>query len=369
MDSNDLERERGITILAKNCAIDYDGVHINIVDTPGHADFGGEVERVLVDGRRRAAARRRGRRADAADAVRHAQGARAGPEADRRREQDRPPRRARRLGGEPDLRPLRQARRAPRTSSTSRWSTPRRSRAGRRSIRRRRRARTCVRCSRPSSKHVPARAGRRPDGPLQLQLCSLDYSSYVGRIGIGRIARGRLKPAQEVAVLLGPTSAPGSRAKVNQVLGVRGARARAARRGAGRRHRAGQRHRRDRDRRDDRRPRRVRRRCRCSRSTSRRSTMNFLVNTSPLAGTRRQVRHQPPAPRAPASARLMSNVALRVEDTGDTDVFIVSRPRRAAPHHPAREHAPRGLRAARVAPARRSSTARSTARAASRTRR
>lgn len=52
MDSNDLERERGITILSKNTAIDYKGVKINIVDTPGHADFGGEVERVLkmVDG-------------------------------------------------------------------------------------------------------------------------------------------------------------------------------------------------------------------------------------------------------------------------------------------------------------------------------
>src|SRR6204780_5262862 len=52
MDSNDIERERGITILAKNCAIEYGGTRINIGDTPGHADFGGEGERVLamVDG-------------------------------------------------------------------------------------------------------------------------------------------------------------------------------------------------------------------------------------------------------------------------------------------------------------------------------
>jgi len=63
MDSNDLEKERGITILAKNTAIRWQGQRINIVDTPGHADFGGEVERVLsmvdsvlllVDARRRA---------------------------------------------------------------------------------------------------------------------------------------------------------------------------------------------------------------------------------------------------------------------------------------------------------------------------
>src|SRR6056300_1809717 len=47
MDSNDQEKERGITILAKNCAINWHDYHINIVDTPGHADFGGEVERVL----------------------------------------------------------------------------------------------------------------------------------------------------------------------------------------------------------------------------------------------------------------------------------------------------------------------------------
>src|SRR4029453_16202021 len=52
MDSMDLERERGITIMAKNASVRYSGIKINIVDTPGHADFGGEVERVLkmVDG-------------------------------------------------------------------------------------------------------------------------------------------------------------------------------------------------------------------------------------------------------------------------------------------------------------------------------
>ena len=58
MDSNDLEREKGITILAKNTAVRYGDVIFNIVDTPGHADFGGEVERAR-NGRRRAAARRR----------------------------------------------------------------------------------------------------------------------------------------------------------------------------------------------------------------------------------------------------------------------------------------------------------------------
>src|SRR3989454_6714554 len=63
MDSNELERERGITILAKNTAVTYRGVRINIVDTPGHSDFGGEVERALtmVDGVLRSEERRVGK--------------------------------------------------------------------------------------------------------------------------------------------------------------------------------------------------------------------------------------------------------------------------------------------------------------------
>ena len=98
MDSNALERERGITILAKNTAIQWRDYRINIVDTPGHADFGGEVERVLSMVDSRAAARRCGGRPDAADALRHAEGVRARPAADRRDEQDRPPKTRARTG-------------------------------------------------------------------------------------------------------------------------------------------------------------------------------------------------------------------------------------------------------------------------------
>ena len=318
MDSNDLERERGITILAKNCAVNYGGTHINIVDTPGHADFGGEVERVLsmvdgvlllvdaVDGpmpqtrfvTRKALAQglkpivvvnkidRPGARPDWV--VNHTfdlfdkLGA---TEA----QLNFPVIYASALNGHAtsdlaqpgtDLRPLFDAILA----------------------------------------HVPVRADDA-DGPLQLQICSLDYSSYVGRIGIGRVNRGRIRSGQQVAVLRGPDSVPVV-SKVNQVLVFKG----------------------------------------LERVLTEEAqagdivlvngveeigigvtlsdpghpqalpllevdeptlTMNFQVNTSPFAGrdgkfvTSRQLRER-------LHRETMSNVALRVEDTADPDVFLVS---------------------------------------------
>ena len=93
MDSNDLERERGITILAKCTSVEWNGMRINIVDTPGHADFGGEVERILsmVDGVVLLVDAAESRHA--ADQIRAVQGAEAGPQAHRGHQQDRPPRR------------------------------------------------------------------------------------------------------------------------------------------------------------------------------------------------------------------------------------------------------------------------------------
>ena len=94
MDSNDLEKERGITILAKNTAIHYKDSKINIVDTPGHADFGGEVERALkmVDGVVLLVDASEGPLPQTRYVL--VEGARSPPHSHRRRQQDRPSRRA-----------------------------------------------------------------------------------------------------------------------------------------------------------------------------------------------------------------------------------------------------------------------------------
>jgi GTP-binding protein len=244
MDSNDLERERGITILAKNTAVDYQGVHINIVDTPGHRDFGGEVERVLsmVDGVLLLV-----------DAV-------EGPMPQTRFVT----KKALALGLKPIVVVNKVDRDGARpdwvvsqtfdlfdklgasdeqmdfkvvyASALNGWASldwkhpggphprPSPSGEGEGSIESPAAAGESARMDmRPLFdavlEHVPEPGGD-PEGPLQLRISALDYSSYTGRIGIGRIARGRLKPGQNILVLAGDDQP--EKARVNQVFGFRG---------------------------------------------------------------------------------------------------------------------------------------------------
>ena len=317
MDSGDIEKERGITILAKNCAIEYGDTHINIIDTPGHADFGGEVERVLsmVDGCLLLV-----------DSV-------EGPMPQTRFVT----RKALALG----LKPIVVVNKVDRPGARPHWvidqtfdlfdklgasedqlDFPVVYASGLNGF-------AMLELETPGSdmrplfetilKHVP-QPKVDVDAPLQLQICSLDYSSYVGRIGIGRITQGRLKPAQEVLAMYGDEAR--GRAKVNQVFVFKG----------------------------------------LEREQTQEAqagdivlvtgveqvgigvtlcdtaqpmplapltvdeptlTMNFQVNTSPFAGkegkfvTSRQIRER-------LNKELLANVALRVEDTDDADVFLVS---------------------------------------------
>ncbi len=318
MDSNDLEKERGITILAKNCAVNYEGTHINIVDTPGHADFGGEVERVLsmVDGVLLLV-----------DAV-------EGPMPQTRFVT----RKALALG----LKPIVVVNKIDRPGARPDWvvnhtfdlfdklgATEEQldfpvvyasALQGYASLDPTHPGDSLRPLFEAIVRHVPERAGD-PEGSLQLQIISLDYSSFVGRIGIGRIRRGRLHPGQEVAVLRGPGSAI-KKARVNQVLGFKGlerVQFESAEAGdivlingiedigigvtiA-----------------DPDRPEALP----MLAVDEPTLTMNFQVNTSPFAGqegkfvTSRQVRER-------LDRELMSNVALRVQETEDTDVFLVS---------------------------------------------
>ena len=218
MDSNDIEKERGITILSKNCAVSWAGTHINIVDTPGHADFGGEVERVL----------------SMVDSVLLLVDAVEGPMPQTRfvtkkalalglkpivviNKVDRP-------GARPDYVinatfdlfdklgatdeqldfPVVYA------SGLNGWATLENGAVGT----------DMAPLFDTVLRHVPAHDGDI-SGPLQLQICSLDYSTFVGRIGIGRITSGSLKPMQDVFMYAGPDSTP-KRCRVNQVLKFEG---------------------------------------------------------------------------------------------------------------------------------------------------
>ena len=222
MDSNDIERERGITILAKNCAVEYEGTHINIIDTPGHADFGGEVERVLsmVDGVLLLV-----------DAV-------EGPMPQTRFVT----KKALALG----LKPIVVINKIDRPGARPDWvinqtfdlfdklgateeqldfpviyASALNGFAGfTDDVEELKKIGNMKAIFDTILEKVPVRDDD-PDGPLQMQISSLDYSSYVGKIGIGRIKRGRITPLQEVLIMNGPDSEP-KRAKVNQVLKFQG---------------------------------------------------------------------------------------------------------------------------------------------------
>ena len=319
MDSNDLEKERGITILAKNCAIEYEGTHINIVDTPGHADFGGEVERVL----------------SMVDSVLLLVDAVEGPMPQTRFVT----RKALALG----LKPIVVINKIDRPGARPDWvinhtfdlfdklgateeqlDFPVVYASALNGY-------AMLDADQPGTdmrplfeailKHVPQPVVDA-DGPLQLRICSLDYSSFVGRIGIGRITRGKIGPLQNVLVMKGPDDPAPIKARVNQVQVFHGLeRVQTDQAQAG----------------DivlingideigigvtlcdplqaDALP--------LLTVDEPTLTMNFQVNTSPLAGkegkyvTSRQLRER-------LNRELMSNVAMKLEETEDADVFLVS---------------------------------------------
>ena len=327
MDSNDLEKERGITILAKNLAVDYEGVHINIVDTPGHADFGGEVERVLgmVDGVLLLV-----------DAV-------EGPMPQTRFVT----KKALALG----LKPIVVINKIDRDGARPDWVVdhtfdlfdklgasneqldfPVIYASGINGT-------ATLDLAKPETtmrvmfetiiKYVPAPASEPVDEPLQLQISALDYSSYIGRIGVGRITRGRLKSAQQLTVMYGQADANGHfehgnpiTAKINQVFGFQGVERVALDEALagdivlvtgieglsiG---------------------------CTLTDSAQPEAlpmlkideptlNMSFVVNNSPYAGTEgkfvtsRQIRER-------LQKELLTNMAMRVEETTETDTFVVS---------------------------------------------
>ena len=317
MDSNDLEKERGITILAKNTAIEYEGYHINIVDTPGHADFGGEVERVL----------------GMVDCVLLLVDAQEGPMPQTRFVT----KKALALG----LKPIVVINKIDKPSARASWvidqtfelfdalgatneqlDFPIVYASGLSGFARLEEdgTETDMRVLFETIlKHTPPPSGDA-DAPLQLQISQLDYDNYTGRLGIGRILNGRIKPGMPVAVMNHDQQIATGR--INQLLGFKGLE-------------------------------------RVPQDEAEAGdiviisgideigigvticdkdnpmgvpmlsvdeptlTMDFMVNTSPLAGTEgkfvtsRQIRDR-------LQRELLTNVALRVEDTADADVFRVS---------------------------------------------
>jgi GTP-binding protein len=322
MDSNDLERERGITILAKNCAVRWKDTHINIVDTPGHADFGGEVERALsmVDGVLLLIDAQEGPMPQTRFVTKKALALGLKPIVVVNKV-DKP-------GARPDYVinaafdlfdklgatdeqldfPVVYA------SGLNGWASLTEGEPGQAW------GADMAPLFETIVQHVPVHQGD-PNAPLQLQISSLDYSSYVGRIGVGRINAGTIRPGMEVLVCEGPDG-PRRKGRINQVQTFQGLeRVLADSAGPG----------------DivlingiedigigvtvcdplDARPLPM---LKIDEPTL---TMNFCVNTSPLAGregkyvTSRQIWDR-------LQRELQSNVALRVRETSEDGVFEVS---------------------------------------------
>ena len=217
MDSNDQERERGITILAKNTAIEWNDYHINIVDTPGHADFGGEVERVL----------------SMVDSVLLLVDAVDGPMPQTRfvtskdfeqglnpivviNKVDRP-------GARPDWVVDQVFDLFDRLGATEQqldfpviYASAIQGIAGHDHE-------DMASDMQPLFETVVAKVPPpqvNSDGPLQMQISALDYSSYVGVIGVGRITRGKLAPNTQVVVV--DTEGATRKGRVLQVMGYLG---------------------------------------------------------------------------------------------------------------------------------------------------
>ncbi|MCU0968117.1 MAG: translational GTPase TypA [Rubrivivax sp.] len=222
MDSNDIERERGITILAKNCAVKWGDTHINIVDTPGHADFGGEVERALsmVDGVLLLIDAQEGPMPQTRFVTKKALALGLKPIVVVNKV-DKP-------GSRPDyvinaafelfdkLGATEEQLDFPvvYASGLNGWAALTEGEAGMAW------GADMAPLFETILQQVPAHRGD-PSAPLQLQISSLDYSTYVGRIGVGRVNSGTIRPGMDVLVMEGPDG-PSRRGRINQVLTFEG---------------------------------------------------------------------------------------------------------------------------------------------------
>ncbi len=317
MDSGDIEKERGITILAKNTAIEYEGYHINIVDTPGHADFGGEVERVL----------------GMVDCVVLLVDAQEGPMPQTRFVT----KKALALG----LKPIVVVNKVDKPSARPSWAIDQTFElfdnlgatdeqldfpivyasglSGFAKMQEDEESDNMRALFETILKHTPPPPGDA-NAPLQLQISQLDYDNYTGRLGIGRILNGRIKPGQVVAVMNNDKQI--AQGRINQLLGFKGLERipqDEAQAGeiviisglddigigvtiADRDNPVG---------------------IPMMNIDEPTLTMDFMVNSSPLAGTEgkfvtsRQLRDR-------LQKEILTNVALRVEETEDADIFRVS---------------------------------------------